>query len=229
MERVGFYLLPGALWETIHSWKARGPILPKSWNRPASVGDFLTAASITWNEIVKDLMSHGFWILVVMPPFFICYREAVGNLKGRAKEHKAWMEWYQQQGTTAAGDTFEESIPPENIRVNSYFRKAQKTLVFLIRNPKLLLIHFLCWIPAYFLLILLTEFPDLADVVRTAGDFIGNFLGIIVYLAILAAIFGLISQLPRNKRYRERDSQSTADLGGVVSPTTRSKSTRCPF
>ena len=65
------------------------------------------------------------------------------------------MEWYRrQQDAIAAGGTFEESSPSsENMRVNSYFKKAQKTLLFLIRNPKPLIIHFSCWIFGYFLLI----------------------------------------------------------------------------
>ena len=63
----------------------------------------------------------------------------------------------------------------------------------MIRNPKRLLIHFLCWMPIYFLLILMTEFPDLADIVRTASKFTSNFFSVISFLAIVAAIFGLIS------------------------------------
>ena len=190
-------------WFLFAAWGivADDPFIEGTWphivqimESPASVGDFLTAGSIIWNEIVKDLMRNGFWVIVVIPPFLICYREAVGNLKGRTEEYRVWMEWYhQQQGVAVAGDASEESTPPENIRANSYFRKAEKTLLFLIRNPKLLLIHFLCWIPTYFLLILMTEFPDLADMVGTAYDFIGNFLSVVVYLAIVAAIFSLIS------------------------------------
>ncbi len=168
---------------------------------PASIGDFLKAAAIIWDEILKDLTRNGFWMLVVIPPFIISYREAVGNLKGRAKAHQVWIEWYNRQhGTAAEGDASEESMPlPENIRANSYFRKAQKTILFLIRNPKLLLIHFLCWIPVYFFLILMTEFPDLADIVRTAERFFYYFPSTIAFLAILAVIFGLISSYQESR------------------------------
>ena len=191
-------------WFLLTAWGilADDPFVEGTWPHivtivapPASVGDFLTAISIIWDEVVKELMSNGFWILVVMPPFLICYREAVGNLKGIAQEHQVWIQWYhQQQEATLAGVSPEESTPPpENIRANSYFRKAQKTLLFLIQNPKRLLIHFLCWIPAYFLLILMTEFPDIADIVRTASKFTSSFSLIVSFLAIVAAIFGLIS------------------------------------
>lgn len=152
---------------------------------PSSIGNFVTAASIIFDEVVEDIGRNGFWILVAIPPFLICYREAVGNLKGTAREHQVWMEWYRQQQ--------EASSPPENIRANSYFRKAQKTFLFMVRNPKILLIHFLCWMPTYFLLILTTEFPDLADIVRTVGNFANNFFSAVVYLAIVAGIFSLIS------------------------------------
>lgn len=162
---------------------------------PSSIGHFVTAASIVFNEIVEDIRRSGFWILVVIPPFLICYREAVGNLKGIAKEHQIWMEWYhREREAMAEGDIFEKFTPPaENGRANSYLRKAQKTFLLMIRNPKILFIHFLCWIPTYFLLILITEFPDLADMVRTAGNFASNFFSAAVYLAIVAAIFSIIS------------------------------------
>ena len=162
---------------------------------PASVGDYLKAASIIWNEVIEDLTRTGFWVLVVTPPFIICYREAVGNLKGTGNEHKEWMEWYRrQQEATAEDDNFVESSPPlKNMRVNSYFRKAQKTLLFMIRNPKLPLIHFLCWMLTCFLLVLISILPDLANIVRAVENFARNFLSAAPYLAIVAAIFGLIS------------------------------------
>ena len=189
-------------WFLLAAWGivSDDPFIEETWPHivqivapPASVGDYLKASSITWNEIVKDLARNGFWVLVVMPPFLICYQEAVGNLKGRTETHRIWMEWYHgQQGPVVEDETSTVS-PPENIRANSYFRKAQKTLLFMIRNPKLPLIHFLCWIPTYFSLILMTEFPDLADIVRTAGGFFRHLPSTIVFLAILATIFGLIS------------------------------------
>ncbi len=171
------------------------PYIVKIVEPPASIGNFLKAASIIWDEIIKDLARNGFWVFVVMPPFLISYREAVGNLKGRAETHQVWTEWYhRQQVAVVEGNTSTVSPSlPENIRANSYFRKAQKTLLSMIRNPKRLLIHFLCWIPIYFLLILMTEFPDLADIVQTARDFFRHLPSTIAFLAILAAIFGLIS------------------------------------
>ena len=178
------------------------PFIERTWPyikvivaSPASIGDFLKDASIIWDEIIEDLTRNGFWILIAIPPFLICYREAVGNLTGVTDAHRIWMKWYhRQQEVTAEGDSFvEPALSLKNMQVNSYFRKAQKTVLFLIRNPKLLIIHFLCWIPTSFLLILITEFPDLADIVRTAGSFVRNFSSAVSFLVIAAAIFGLIS------------------------------------
>ena len=191
-------------WFLLAAWGivADDPFIIETWPRvvkimeaPASVGDFLKAASIIWDEVIDNLTRTGFWMLVVTPPFFICYREAVGNLKGISDEHQIWMGWYhRQQDAIAEGDNFMESSPPlKNMRVNSYFRKAQKTLLFMIRNPKLPLIHFLCWFFTCFLLILITILPDFADVVRTVENFARNFLSAASYLAIVAAIFGFIS------------------------------------
>ena len=190
-------------WFLFAAWGvvADDPFIEGTWphvvqivSPPSSIGNFVTAASIVFDEIISDIRKNGSWILVVIPPLLICYREARGNLKGTAREHQIWMEWYhREQEAMAEGDTFEKSTPPvENGRA-SYFRKAQKTFLFLIRNPKILLIHFLCWIPTYFLLILITEFPDLADMVRTVGNFADNFSRAVVFLAIVAAILAIIS------------------------------------
>ncbi len=162
---------------------------------PASIGDFLKAASIIWDEIIEDLTRTGSWVLVVMPPFLISYREAVGNLKGISDEHRIWMEWYhRQQEEPTESDNFVGPAPPlKNMQVNSYFKKAQKTLSFMIRNPKLPITHFLYWFLTCFLLILITVLLDLTDIVRTAENFVRDFLSVVSFLAIVAAILGFIS------------------------------------
>lgn len=79
---------------------------------PLSIGDLTTVTSIVVADIFEDIMRHGLWILVVIPPFIISYREARGNLKGMAKEHQVWTRRYrQQQEAMVVGRTFEE-FPP---------------------------------------------------------------------------------------------------------------------
>lgn len=162
---------------------------------PWSVGDLATAASIVVAEIFRDVTHHSFWILIGAPPFIISYREARGNLRGTAKEQHKWTEWYRrQENAIAANETFAE-VPPssEKVRINSYFRKARQALSLLIRDPKPLLIHFPCWFFGYFLLVLMTELPDIADVVWAAGSFARNFSRNALPLAIIAAILSFIS------------------------------------
>ena len=177
--------------------EGKWPYIAQIVSPPSSFGDYVRASSMIFDEIVDDIWGNGFWIHVVLPPLLICYREARGNLKGIAREQQVWMGWYRrQQEVIAAGNTVEASpASSENMRVKSYFRKAQKAFLFLIRNPKLFIIHFLCWILyslcwifIYFFLILI-----ITHGLRTAGSFFLGFLSAAPYLAIIAVIFALIS------------------------------------
>ena len=171
------------------------PFIIETWPRvvkileaPASVGDFLKATSIIWGEIVEDLTRNGSWVFVVMPPFLICYREAVGNLKGIAKERQAWMQWYDRQQEVVTGrDTLEE--PPsvlEKTQVNSYFRKAQRTFLGLIRNPRLFILHFTCWFSAFVLFYAVVSWSGVPDIAR-------NFVTFVPPAAIFSAILAFLT------------------------------------
>ena len=93
------------------------PFMEMVWPRivqitepPASVGNYVTAASIIFDEIIKEFTSNGgvfFFIFVILPCTIISYRESRGNLQGIAREQQAWMRWYhRQQETIAQGNTF---------------------------------------------------------------------------------------------------------------------------
>ena len=85
------------------------------------------------------------WIFTIV--FIISYREARGNLKGIAKTQQVWMQWYhRQQETIRHGGIFEEPPPSENTQAGSYFRKTQKAILSMLRNPMRLMIHFICWV-----------------------------------------------------------------------------------
>ena len=85
------------------------------------------------------------WIFIIV--FVISYREARGNLKGITKTQQVWMRWYQgQHETIKQGDIFEEPPPSENVQADSYFRRAQKTILSMLRNPMHLMIHFISWV-----------------------------------------------------------------------------------
>lgn len=86
------------------------------------------------------------WIALIA--FIISYREARGNLKGIAKEQERWSGWYTQQHRSGTLDGTYEEPPLENIPVNSYFRRVQKTLRFMIHNPMSLIVHLTFWLVA---------------------------------------------------------------------------------
>ncbi len=184
-------------WFILAAWGvvSDDPFIMETWPRivkivetPASVGDFLKASSIIWGEIVEDLTRNGSWVFVVMPPFLICYREAVGNLKGIAKERQAWMQWYDRQQEVVTGrDTLEE--PPsvlEKTQVNSYFRKAQRTFLGLIRNPRLFILHFTCWFSAFVLFFVVVSWSGVPEIAR-------NFVEIVPPAAIFSAILAFLT------------------------------------
>ncbi len=167
---------------------------------PSSFGNYVTAASIIINEITDDIWRNGFWIYVVMPPFLICYREARGNLKGIAREQQVWMGWYhRQQETIAQGNTFEESPPASKDRqINSYFRKALKTLISMARNPVPLIAHFAYWFSAFTLLFftLLFIVPQLLFVATDEPGIVDTgreFVQVLSHFAILSLVLALLS------------------------------------
>lgn len=88
------------------------------------------------------------WITIIV--FIISYREAKGNLKGIANEQQVWMQWYhRRQETIRQGNTFEDSLPSENRQIDSYFKIAQQTVSFMMRNPLSIIVHLTCWFAGY--------------------------------------------------------------------------------
>lgn len=159
---------------------------------PSSFGNYVTAASIIIDEISDDIWGNGFWIYVVMPPLLICYREARGSLQGIAREQQTWMHWYhQQQETRAQENTFEASLrSSEDGKVNSYFRKALKTLQSMARNPMPFIVHFAYWFSAftlfYAVIFVVTEWVGIVETAR-------SFVKMIPEFAILPLILALLS------------------------------------
>lgn len=180
------------------------PFIETIWPRivqitksPASVGTYVTAVSIIFDEIIKDLTGSRvyFFIFVILPPFAISYREARGNLQGIAKEQQAWRRWYhRQQETIDQGNTFEESPPSsEDRQINSYFRKSLRALLSMTRNPVLFIVHFACWFSAFTLLFIVgtlstagTDWTDIVDTVREFGQ-------ALPYFAIPSLVLALLS------------------------------------
>ena len=127
------------------------------------------------------------WVFIPIFAFVIGYREARGNLKGIAKERQTWMQWYdRQQEVIKQEDSLEQPpLTPEDIQANSYFRKAQRTVSLMVRNPMLFVLHFTCWFSPFFVLLLI----EWSHIIKTAGDLVK----IVPYLVTFGVIPALIS------------------------------------
>ncbi|MDE0688130.1 MAG: hypothetical protein OXI61_08195 [Candidatus Poribacteria bacterium] len=174
-------------WSLFFAWVivSDDPFIEMVWPRivqitepPASVGNYVTAGSIIFDEIIKEFTSNGgvyFFIFIILPCTIISYREARGNLQGIAKEQQTWMRWYhRQQETIVRENTFEESPPAsEGRKVNSYFRKTLRALLSMTRNPMPLIVHFAYWFSAFtlFFAVIFTA-TEWAGIVDTAREFV---------------------------------------------------------
>lgn len=171
--------------------EGKWPHIAQIISPPSSFGNYVTAASIIFDEIIKEFTIGGgmyFFIFVMLPAFTISYREARGNLQGIAREQQTWMRWYhRQQETIAEGNTFEEAPPSsEEEQVNSYFRKALKTLLSMARNPIPFIVHFVCWFSPFTLLFAVTEWVGIVDTTR-------EFVQALPHFAIPSLILALLS------------------------------------
>ena len=154
---------------------------------PGSLENFAVIVSVIFDEVIIEVLRDGGWVFIAILAFIIGYREARGNLKGIAKERQTWMQWYDgQQEVIKQEDTLEQ--PPSTLadtQAGSYFRKAQRTVFSMVRNPMLFVLHFTCWFSPFFILLLI----EWSHVIETAGDFVK----IVPYLVTFGIIPALIS------------------------------------
>ena len=158
---------------------------------PGSLENFAIILSAIFDEIIKEVMRDEGWIFFVLPAFIISYREARGNLKGINKVRQEWMQWYNRQQEVIRDTLAEPPSALENTQVNSYFRKAQRTLLGLIRNPLLFIFHFTCWFSAFVLLFVVllfvvVDWPGVMEIAR-------NFVKILPPAAIFSAILAFLT------------------------------------
>ena len=193
---------------------------------PESLENFAIIVSIIFDEIILEVMKDGGWVFILIPVFIISYREAKGNLKGIAKERQVWMQWYdQQQEVIRHRSTLHE--PPstlEDTQVNSYFRKAQKTVLSMVRNPRFFVLHFACWFTPFIFLFIV----DWASGIQTARNFL-NFLPIAFTFAVIPALIssyqetrGTVKGIAKEgevwSKWHQRQIKATADGYRVASP-----------
>lgn len=103
-----------------------------------------------------------------------------------AIERDIWTRWYHWQTKAIAQEgAFEEPPSSENIKAYSYLGEIPETLLFLVRNLKLFIIHFICWVSALALVFLMTLRPeDTPEDILELFDLIGIFGYLLPWIAI---------------------------------------------
>ena len=193
---------------------------------PESLENFVIIVSVIFDDVVKEVLTDEGWIFIVLFAFIIGYREAKGNLKGVARERQTWIEWYDQQQEVIRGESTlaEPPLTLEDTQVNSYFRKAQRTVLFMVRNPIRFVLHFACWATPLILLFIL----DWASGIQTARNFL-NFLPIIFTFTAIPALVscyqetrGIVKGIAKEgevwSKWHQRQIKAIADGYPVASP-----------
>ena len=153
-------------------------------NLPWSVWKLFTALSHMIEEIVRDFQHVDFWFLII-PALIIGYLEAKGSINGIEKENQVWMNWYERQ--QEAEVNYEGPLLDDNNQVESYFVKAHETILYRMRSPIRLFVHFGYWI-TFFIFVTIT--------MKTNNGIVGAMQNIMSFLSqfiISAAILALVS------------------------------------
>lgn len=193
---------------------------------PGSLENFAIIVSIIFDEVIVEVLSGGGWIFIAIFAFIIGYREARGNLKGIAKERQTWMQWYDGQQKVIKREESLEQPPStlEDTQANSYFRKAQKTVFSMVRNPMLFILHFACWFLPFFLLLLI----DWSHVIETARDlvkivpFFVTFVAIPAFLTSYQETRGTVKGIAKEgevwTKWHQRQINATAQGYALAAP-----------
>ncbi len=163
------------------------------------------------------------------------YRSSRGYVKGINAKHRELTDWYnRQKELIAAGDNLEELPLSVNYMPNSKYKTFIDTVVFMLRNPSHLLIHFTAWIIAGLLILLvsigiyegLSPFPAINDIIWI----------LLVFCSVPAAIFSVIvnfrasrgiqkgMELEQDEWNRWYSQQTETQEGIPISETTQSDS-----
>ncbi len=143
-------------------------------NLPWSVWQFVDVLSVIVDEAVKDF-SYIAWLFFIPFVIAITYREAVGSQRGIEKERKVWMEFYETHlNEIKSGDEFEIDRIAENKTSESYLRTTLKTLLYMLRNPLLLVLHFVVWVYVLAMFIFLFSLDE--GIVEASNNFVKSIL-----------------------------------------------------
>ena len=119
--------------EEIENWSSDPP-----W----SIWKIFTAISIMIEEIVHDISSESFW-LVIIPTLIIGFFEARSSMIGIRKERENWMNWYNS--ISEENQSLDGRQLPINPVSNNYFSLYSKELP----------LHILCWMVLFLIFTLI--------------------------------------------------------------------------
>ncbi len=141
---------------------------------PWSFWQFIDVLSEIVNEAVRDF-SYIAWLLFIPFALAITYRESVGSQKGMVKERKVWREFYETQlNEITRGDEFEIEHIAKDKTSDSYLNIILRTLLFMVRNPLLLILHFAAWVYALAMFIFLFSLDE--GIVEASNNFVKSIL-----------------------------------------------------
>lgn len=163
------------------------------------------------------------------------YRSSRGYVKGINAEQAEWTNWYKRQTELiAAGEKL--GTPPSSVKYvsSSKYKTVIDAVIFMLRNPRHLLIHFAAWIFASLLILFvlaaifggLTHFPPVEDIVWFIIGFCSVpaalFTIIINYRAARGNLTGMkLEQEEWNRRYTQ---QQETQENLPISATSQSES-----
>ncbi len=141
---------------------------------PWSVWKFVDVLSVFVDEAVRDF-SYNAWLFFIPFALAITYQEAVGSQRGSAKERNIWMEFYETRlKIIPRGDEIEIAHITEDRISDSYLRTLLKSLLILVRNPLLLVLHFTAWVFALAMFLFIFSLNE--GIVNASGNFVRSIL-----------------------------------------------------
>ena len=130
--------------------------------------------SVIVDEAVRDF-SYIAWLFFIPFALVITVREVVGSQRGIEKERKVWMEFYETQlSRINSGEEFEIDHIVGDKTSDSYVRTMLKALLYMLRNPLLLVLHFVVWVYTLVMFIFLFSLGE--GIVEASNNFVKSIL-----------------------------------------------------
>lgn len=200
-------------------------------NLPWSVWKLFTALSHMIQEIARDFQHVDFWFLII-PALIIGYLEAKGSINGINKEHQVWMNWYErQQKAEELEENYEGPPSDDNDQVKSYFIKAHETILYRLRSPIRLFVHFGYWITFFiFVTIIMKTNNGIVSAMQNIMSSLPQFVIPAVILSLISSyretrgfLKGVVAQRRIWTEWSDRQRTAKTDAGNFEEPPSSEK------